>query len=114
MKFPFDNIDLIFLAEAHKKNLHMMLDGEFVDCNSLDCAKDLRRRIEDTTYNRDLSSTRSDERSYYNGVLRVLRRRLKEVEKHLSTKPNMLEFKQRISTKRKKRSSRLMKLAGIL
>jgi hypothetical protein len=109
-----DNIDLIFLYEAHKKNLHMSLDGSFVDCHSEECAEDLRRRIKDTSHTRDSSNTRSDERSYYNGVLRVLRRRLREVEKHLSQNSSLNESKKRTSRRRQVDSSRLMKMAGIL
>ena len=114
MKNLCDNVDLIFLYEAHKKNLHMRMDGKFVDCHSEECAEDLRRRIKDTSHTRDSSGTRSDERSYYNGVLRVLRRRLREVEKHLSEKSSINETKKRVSGKKKDASSRLMKLAWIL
>ena len=113
MKNLQDNIDLLLLYEADKKNLHMQMDGKFVDCHSEACANDLRHRIKDAVYARDSSGTRSDERSYYNGILRVLRRRLREVEKKLVETESLRETK--IQTKRRmKRSSRLMKLAGIL
>jgi hypothetical protein len=42
--------------------------------------------MEDAKRTRDLSSTRSDERIYYNGVLRVLRRKIRAVEKELRKK----------------------------
>jgi hypothetical protein len=114
MKSFQTNIDLILLCESHKKSPHMRMDGNIVDCQSESCASDLRDRIRDTAYTRDSSSTRSDERSYYNGVLRVLRRRLREVENHLKKEGQLTESKKRSLRRSTSESSRLMKLAGIL
>jgi hypothetical protein len=108
------NIDLIMLVEANRRGQHLTMTGDFVDCNSPECAEDLRNRIHDAVHARDLSSTRSDERTYYNGVLRVLRRRLREVEKELRKKEESLNE----SKNQRKRltgmpnSSRMLRMAG--
>jgi hypothetical protein len=92
----------------------MRMDGNLVDCQSESCASDLADRIRDAIYTRDSSSTRSDERSYYNGILRVLRRRLREVENNLKEAGQLTESKKRSLRRSASESSRLMKLAGIL
>jgi len=108
------NLDILLLCEEKKSTPHMMMDGTLVGCLSGECAEDLQHRIVDAVNTRDSSSTRSDERSYYNGILRVLRRRLREVEKHLRTEGVLQESGNKPARRSFRESSRMMKLAGIL
>jgi|TARA_R110000824_G_scaffold247647_1_gene436716 hypothetical protein len=108
------NLDLLLLCEEKNATPHMKMDGTLVGCLSGECAEDLRHRIGDAVHTRDSSTTRSDERSYYNGILRVLRRRLREVEKHLSEEGVLQEAENKSSRRSIGESSRIMKLAGIL
>ena len=114
MHDDISNLDLLLLCEEKKENLHMKMDGTLVGCLSGDCAEDLRHRIGDAVHTRDSSGTRSDERSYYNGILRVLRRRLREVEKHLREEAVIQESENKTSRRATRESSRMMTLAGIL
>jgi len=115
MHNDISNLDLLLLCEEKKEDHHMRMDGTVVGCLSGECAEDLRHRIGDAVHTRDSSGTRSDERSYYNGILRVLRRRLREVEKHLREEESIIQEVENKSSRRAIReSSRMMKLAGIL
>ena len=96
------------LAEVRKNNKHLTMSGKLVEIGSPACIHDLRSRIDDTVYFRDLCCTRSDERTYYNGVLKVLRRKLREAEKG----PINESLRKRIS--RTSGSNRVLKLAGII
>lgn len=96
------------LAEVKKEGKHLTMVGRLVEIGSPACIEDLKNRIDDTAHFRDLCCTRSDERSYYNGVLKVLRRKLREAER--ST------IKESIRTRaaRSSSSNRVLKLAGII
>ncbi len=114
-----DNIDLFLLLEASKADKHMTIAGRLVNCHSDACARDLRKRIEDAVYSRDLATTRSDERTYYNGILKVLRRRLREVEKELKSRQERLTegttaAKRQSRSRARRQSIRLLQRAGIL
>ena len=109
-----DNIDFWLLIEANHRGKHLTMRGDFVDCYSPECALDLQQRINDAARTRDLSTTRSDERIYYNGVLRVLRRRLREVEKKLKDKEQLTERRDARSRRRTDSSDRMLRLAGLL
>jgi len=110
--------DIQRLIEAKKKGQHKCLSGRFVNCYTLTCRNDLCRRIEDAIHFRDHSNTRTDERSYYNGLLRVLRRKLREVEKELSKKELTEGFRgsseQRLQRRNVSINHRILKLSGIL
>jgi len=112
-----NSIDLWLLAEAAMKNKHLTMSGRYVDCYSDTCVKDLKRRIDDAVHTRDLSSTRSDERIYYNGVLRVLRRRLREIERELRKREEASlneNRKPRDRLTNGRSASRLLKMSGLL
>ena len=116
MRNASDNIDFWLLFEAHHRGQHLTMLGNFVDCDSHDCAIDLQKRIEDAVHTRDLCTTRSDERTYYNGVLRVLRRRFREVEREIKKKDLPLTERKnaRSRLRRMSDSNRALHLAGLL
>lgn len=96
------------LAEVKKSKKHLTMSGNLVEIGSTACIHDLKNRIDDTVYFRDLCCTRSDERTYYNGVLKVLRRKLREAEKSTITE----SVRKRIS--KSSNSNRVLKMAGII
>ena len=57
--------------------LHRCINGEKVMMDSPECVEDLAFRIEDAREDRDACPTRTDAREHYNGLLRVLRRKLR-------------------------------------
>ena len=104
------HLDLTLMLEAQKRGQHLTMDGTLVNCTSVDCQADLERRISDAVHTRDLATTRSDERIYYNGVLRVLRRKLRDVKKDLQQEG----ANDRVArSKATSNSARMLRLAGI-
>jgi len=79
---PDANIEL--LVEQKKNKQHKCLTGRVVKFYSERAKSDLEKRISDMVHSRDDESHRSDARSYYNGVLRVLRRKLRDVNRELA------------------------------
>lgn len=79
----FDQNDVDSLLESTSKGMHRTLSGRYVKIGSQACKNDIESRIEDVKHNRDNSNHGSDARSYYSGVLRVLRRKLRETDKIL-------------------------------
>jgi len=78
--------DKIFsLLEAKSNGDHRTLSGKLVKLGSKDCAKDIQKRMDDIRHHRDSSNLGTDERVYYSGVLRVLRRKLRENDKVMTT-----------------------------
>ena len=69
------------LSEAYDR--HICLDGSVVEVESEVCYNDICSRIEDATKTRDMCPMRSDARDYYNGVLKVLRRKHRKSKKFL-------------------------------
>lgn len=105
----FDD-DVIELIEAKKTGKHRCLNGRYVDCNSRKCRDDIKRRIKDMLYVRNNEECRTDARSYYSGVLKVLRRKLREVEKSLY---HHADAKKTKKLNEDQQDLRLLKLAGI-
>lgn len=60
---------------------HRCVTGEMVSMNTPECVEDLEFRIQDAAADRDACNTRSDARVHYNGLLKVLRRKLKQSKK---------------------------------
>ena len=106
-------VDVVLMQEAINRGKHLTMDGSFVDCHSADCLDDLERRIADAVYVRDLASTRSDERTYYNGVLSVLRRQLRSVRKELQKNEAVKHPLRETRSRSTQSSSRMLRLAGI-
>ncbi len=69
------------INEGTVTEMHRMMDGEMVPFGCQDCVLDLRDRIVDATYERDACPGRTDSREHYNGILKVLRRKLRRANK---------------------------------
>lgn len=109
--------DVIALIEAANSGMHRTIRGKFVKIGTPECKSDIESRIQDISQDRDSSPHGSDARSYYSGVLRVLRRKLREndrimakelLEKEEKKKKDKQKIRMEEST-----SSRILKLAGI-
>ena len=93
------------------------MNGVMVNCYTEKCRSDISLRIEDAVFSRDTFDPRSDSRTYYNGILRVLRRKLREVEKELK-KETLLEEQNDTSRASKERhditiDQRILELSGL-
>jgi hypothetical protein len=69
------------VAPIDFKTLHRCINGESVPPDSSECVDDLTFRIDDAREDRDACPTRTDAREHYNGLLRVLRRKLRQSRK---------------------------------
>ena len=110
--------DISYLIEQKKAGKHRCLTGSFVKLYSLRAKSDLEKRIADAIHTRDHETHRSDARTYYNGILNVLRRKLRDVNREL-TKSGLIEvhtipLERRRSCRDRTHSSRLLKLSGLL
>jgi len=110
--------DVVFLIEQKKAGKHKCLNGRFVEYISDKCCNDLEKRIEDAIHSRDYENSRTDARIYYNGVLSVLRRKLREVNKEL-TRRALSESPVSVQRLRRPKydvsiDQRILKLSGIL
>lgn len=117
--FLFDSdVDVSLLIEQLKTGQHKCLTGRVVKFYSERTRSDLEKRIEDAVHSRNDESHRTDARSYYNGVLKVLRRKLRDVNRELAKKelnesftlsPGRPRIKRRGNT-----DQRVLKLSGII
>ena len=57
---------------------HRCVSGDMVGIDTPECIEDLEFRIEDAAADRDACNTRTDARVHYNGLLKVLRRKLRQ------------------------------------
>jgi hypothetical protein len=73
-------ISEVMLKEDHEE-LHRNISGETVSMCSPECVEDLQFRIDDTRQDRDICSKGTDSRTYYNGLLNVLRKKLRRSQK---------------------------------
>lgn len=69
------------INEGSVSEMHRTMSGEMVPFGCQECVFDLRDRIADATYERDICPGRTDSREHYNGVLKVLRRKLRRADK---------------------------------
>ena len=60
---------------------HRCVNGDIVGIDTPSCIEDLEFRIEDAAADRDVCNTRTDARVHYNGLLKVLRRKLRQSKK---------------------------------
>ena len=67
------------LCESEEK--HICMNGRSVKVGSLSCVRDLEKRIIDAVTSRDSCDMRSDARLHYNGLLKILRRKLRQAVK---------------------------------
>ena len=69
------------IQEVAGEETHRCLNGECVPLASPECTIDLEFRIADAAADRDSFGTRTDSRAHYNGLLKVLRRKLRKSKK---------------------------------
>ncbi len=62
------------LYEGDEK--HRCMNGRSVKIGSKACVQDLEKRIADAVTTRDACDLRSDARLHYNGLLKILRRKM--------------------------------------
>jgi len=110
--------DISQLIEQRKSGQHKCLTGRMVKFYSERTRADLEKRIEDAIHSRDSESHRTDARSYYNGILKVLRRKLRDVNRELAKK-ELTEARQICLEPTRARRDRahdlrVLKLSGIL
>ena len=67
------------LYESEEK--HRCMNGRLVKSGLASCIKDLEKRIYDAVTSRDSCDMRSDARLHYNGLLKILRRKLRQAVK---------------------------------
>ncbi len=67
--------------EIDPGEIHRCIDGSEATLDSPKCLMDIQYRIEDAAASRDSCSTRTDARMHYNGLLNVLRRKLRQSQK---------------------------------
>ena len=61
--------------------MHRMMSGDMVPFGCEACMEDIENRIDDARYDRDACPGRTDSREHYNGILKVLRRKLRRAHK---------------------------------
>ena len=63
------------------EEMHRCMNGRLVKSSSPLCVRDLNARIDDAIDSRDSCKSRTDSRLHYNGLLRILRRKLRKSTK---------------------------------
>ncbi len=85
MKVKLSEIVRKKIKKALKENaaieMHRSIDGQVVPFGCDACVDDLNTRIIDARHSRDECSARTDSREHYNGILKVLRRKLRRANR---------------------------------
>lgn len=63
------------------ERMHRCFNGTLVPFGTPECIDDLTARMEDAKEIRNQCDNRTDKRDYYNGVLKVLRREMRDAQK---------------------------------
>ena len=71
----------VMLEQKNGGKMHRTFGGEMVPFGSPECIDDICMRMDDATDIRNTCGARTDKRDYYNGVLKVLRRDLRDAKK---------------------------------
>ena len=71
------------IVESPDYEQHRCFDGAMVPVESSECYIDVVARIEDATETRDTCPQRTDAREHYNGLLKVLRRKMRRAKKFI-------------------------------
>jgi len=69
------------LKEGVALEMHRTQRGKMVPFGCDTCTNDIENRIEDAVFSRDSCPGRTDSREHYNGMLKVLRRKLRRAHK---------------------------------
>ena len=84
-RFLVENLVRKELRQALKENsaveLHRTMSGKMIPFGCDECIEDIGARIQDAAYERDSCPGRTDSREHYNGILKVLRRKLRRANK---------------------------------
>ena len=111
-------IDSINESKTSKKDQkHRCLNGKLVNFFSQKCLDDIQKRIDDALHYRDTSSSRSDTRLHYNGLLNVLRRKQREVKKFLDSQASAIGPKDSVQSKKRSlitTEQRILRLSGLI
>ena len=108
--------EIQLMIESSKKGMHRTLEGQMVKMGSPECRADILRRMDDIGYHRNDQGYGSDARAYFSGVLKVLRRKLRENDKVAAASESseaVLE-ESRIRRNSEKDADRILKLAGLI
>ena len=114
--------DAEMMIESSKKGLHRTLEGEMVKIGSPECRTDILRRMDDVGYSRNDHGYGSDARSYFSGILKVLRRKLRENDKIAAESNQQLEVLDELDSEKEEENKsidehaadRILKLAGLI
>ena len=71
------------IKEMAGADMHRCMDGSMVASDSQDCYDDILNRIEDAEWNRGSHSCGTEDRVYYNGLLKGLRNKRNRLKKVL-------------------------------
>jgi hypothetical protein len=71
------------ISESPDHEQHRCFDGTMVPVESPECYIDVMSRIEDAAETRDSCPSRTDAREHYNGLLKVLRRKMRRAKKFI-------------------------------
>lgn len=74
-------IEHVLVESMTGEKMHRCFGGALVPFGSPECIDDLAARMEDARDIRDQCDNRTDKRDYYNGVLKVLRREMRDAQK---------------------------------
>lgn len=74
-------IEQAIVESVTGERMHRCFGGALVPFGSPECMEDISARIEDARDIRDQCDNRTDKRDYYNGVLKVLRREMRDAQK---------------------------------
>jgi len=74
-------VEHALVESSSGERMHRCFHGALVLYGSQECIDDITHRMEDARSTRDDCDNRTDKRDYYNGVLKVLRRELRDAQK---------------------------------
>ena len=108
----------VLIEQKKKGGQHKCLTGRVVKFYSDRARGDIEKRITDATHSRNEENLRSAARSHYNGILKVLRGKLRDINRNLP-KDDILESHVFPRTPRRAHrgvlhAQRLLKLSGVL
>ena len=110
------------MIESSKKGMHRTMEGQMVKIGSSECRADIMKRMDDMGYHRDDQGYGSDARAYFTGVMKILRRKLRENDKvaeaanaemQNETLEEIHESRRRIRIEEND-ADRMLKLAGLI
>jgi len=108
----------MLIEQKKKDGQHKCLTGRLVKFYSDRARSDIEKRISDATHSRNEEKMSSAARSHYNGVLKVLRGKLRDINRNLPKDDISESHVVPRTTRRHRRgvlhARRLLKLSGVL